>query len=182
MKIKKKLLIITAAAVAAGAAIGTAAVVSRRSGDALELPVNELDYRNREGSELVPGGVEEHGAVLEDYDRLSELPSEDELGEYEEIFLDGDYLDDGGVGGWVLAISLKDITLNTYNEITTYTLGETAKAAADHIKPGDAALVYYTEEDDGEKVAYKVSRVRVEDEPLTDEEIAEMYKSAQGEE
>ena len=176
---KKKLLIIVVAAIVIAAFLAVAAIdTNQEPENEYELPVNEFAYENRPNSELIPGGVIENGDVVES--GVSDgLPTEEELGEYEEIFLEGDYLDDGGVGGWVLAISLKDITLNTYNEITTYVLGEKAKAAADHIKPGDAALVYYSVDPGGQKVAYSVGRVRVEDAPLTHEEIAEMYKNAQ---
>lgn len=176
---KKKLLIIIIAVVIIAVFLAAAAIYTNQEPEnEIELPTNEFAYENRHNSELIPGGVIENGDVVES--GVSDgLPTEEELGEYEEIFLEGDYLDDGGVGGWVLAISLKDITLNTYNEITTYVLGEKAKAAADHIKPGDAALVYYSVDPDGRKVAYSVGRVRVEDEPLTQEEIAEMYKNAQ---
>ena len=176
---KKKLLIIIIAVVIIAAFLAVAGIYTKpEPEDEIDLPTNEFAYENRSNSELIPGGVIENGEVVES--GVSDgLPTEEELGEYEEIFLEGDYLDDGGVGGWVLAISLKDITLNTYNEITTYVLGEKAKAAADHIKPGDAALIYYSVDPDGRKVAYSVGRVRVEDEPLTQEEIAEMYKNAQ---
>ena len=176
---KKKLLIIVTVIIVIAAVIAIAALRTKPEPEPeTELPTNEFAYENRPNSELIPGGVTENGDVVES-GVIDGLPTEEELGEYEEIFLEGDYLDDGGVGGWVLAISLKDITLNTYNEITTYVLGEKAKAAADHIKPGDAALVYYSVDPDGRKVAYSVGRVRVEDESLTQEEIAEMYKNAQ---
>ncbi|MCH5187948.1 MAG: hypothetical protein J1F63_06050 [Oscillospiraceae bacterium] len=177
---KKKLLIIVAVIIVVAAILAVVAMRTKQEpeNEKIELPVNEFAYENRPNSELIPGGVVENGDVVES-GVGDGLPTEEELGEYQEIFLEGDYLDDGGVGGWVLAISLKDITLNTYNEITTYVLGEKAKAAADHIKPGDAALVYYSVDPGGQKVAYSVGRVRVEDAPLTHEEIAEMYKNAQ---
>ncbi len=144
-----------------------------------ELPYS---YENKENSELIPiDGVEEHGYIDDSDD--DGLPSEDELGEYEEILMNGDILDDGvTVAGWVVRISIKDITVNTYNVLTTYVLESNAKNAADHIKPGDAVLLSYTEDDEGTKTAYELGRVRVEDEPLTKEEIDANYAALQEQE
>lgn len=142
------------------------------------LPDTPYSISNRANEDLIPkGGAEEHGNVVE-VDKSEMIPSEDELGEYEEVFMNGDYLDDGGQGGWVLAISLKDITINTYNKITTYNLNETTKVAADFIVPGNAVMFYYTEEDDGSKTIYDIGRVRVEDGARTQEEMAQMYAEA----
>lgn len=143
-----------------------------------ESPDLPYSLSNRTNEELIPsGGVVEHGNVVE-VDKNEMIPSEDELGEYEEVFLSGDYLDDGGQGGWVLAISLKDITINTYNKITTYNLNESSKSAANFIVPGDAVMFYFTEEDDGSKTIYDIGRVRVEDGARTQEEMAQMYAEA----
>ena len=148
-----------------------------------DLPFNEYAYENRDNSEFIPGkGVVEHGNIVEPDDDDDGIPSEDELGEYQEIFLEGDIFDDGTVAGWVLSISLKDITVNTYNEITKYTLVGNAKNCVEHVVPGDAVLVYYFEDEQGNRTAFDVARVRVEDEPLTRDEIMEMYEtSGQGE-
>ena len=136
-----------------------AAVLFGCGEDKPALPKNELAYENKDNSELIPdGSVEEHGSVTE-ATVGDELPDEDELGEYREIFMKGDYLDDGRVAGWVLAISLKDITVNTYNKITVYALEGNALNCVDFIKPG--------------KTATEVSRVRVEDDPITQEELEE---------
>ncbi len=142
-------------------------------GDKADMPKNELAYENKDNSELIPdGSVEEHGSVTE-ATVGDELPDEDELGEYREIFMKGDYLDDGRVAGWVLAISLKDITVNTYNKITVYALEGNALNCVDFIKPGDAVLMTVRDGDDGGKTATEVSRVRVEDDPITQEELEE---------
>lgn len=139
------------------------------------MPDNVLDFIAEENGK---SGTEEHGEIVE-YDPDSDLPSADELGEYQEVFMGGDILEDGSVAGWVLAISLKDITVNTYNEITKYTLEGDAKGCVDHVKPGDAVLVSFTEGDDGTKTAYEVGRVRTEDGARTKDEIEQMYNSAE---
>ena len=72
-----------------------AAVLFGCGEDKPALPKNELAYENKENTELIPdGSVEEHGPVTE-ASVGDELPSEDELGEYHEIFMKGDYLDGG---------------------------------------------------------------------------------------
>lgn len=150
--------------------------------DKPELPENIISYENKENSDLIPNGaVEEHGIVIET-DLDEDIPSEDELGEYQEIFMGGDILEDGSTAGWVLAISLKDITVNTYNKITKYVLDGDAKSCVDYIKPGDAVLLSYTEDEDGTKTAYDIGRVRIEDEALTKDEIEAMYAETMGQE
>lgn len=143
-----------------------------------DMPENIISYDNKENSELIPGGVEEHGVVIE-VDPDEDIPSEDELGEYQEILMGGDIMEDGSTAGWVLAVSLKDITVNTYNKITKYALGGDASSASDYIKPGDAVLFSYAEDDEGTKIIYDIGRVRVEDEALTKEEIETMYNEAE---
>lgn len=139
-----------------------------------ELPYS---YDSKENSELIPvDGVEKSGEADETVDAL---PSEEELGEYEEILMQGDIMDDGSVAGWVVSVSLKDITVNTYNVLTTYVLESNAKTAANHIKPGDAVLLSYTEDDEGVKTAYELGRVRVEDTAATKEEIESNYAALQ---
>ena len=150
-----------------------AAVLFGCGEDKPALPKNELAYENKENTELIPdGSVEEHGPVTE-ASVGDELPSENELGEYHEIFMKGDYLDGGRVAGWVLAISLKDITVNTYNKITTYILDGNGLNCVDFVKPGDAVLMTVQDGPKGEKFATEVSRVRVEDDPVTQEEMEE---------
>ncbi len=94
--------------------------------------------------------------------------------------MEGDIIDDETCAGWVLATSLDDITVNTYNEITKYALDGSAPSAVAHIKPGDAVLVQYTQDEEGAKTAYYLGRVRVEDEPMTREEVIEKYKNSMG--
>lgn len=135
-----------------------------------KLP-KEYSYENKTNSELIPNGeTEEHGDI-EEWSLEDELPSEDELGEYEEILMDGDNLSETSRAGWVLAISLKDITVNTYNKITRYKLVGDGKNCIDHVKPGDAVLLSFVENDDGTLSAYEVGRVRVEDKPLSKDDI-----------
>lgn len=136
----------------------------------VKLP-EQYSYENKENSELIPNGEnEEHGNVVE-ASIDDELPSEEELGEYEEILMEGDILSETSCAGWVLAISIKDITVNTYNKITKYRLIGEGVNCVDHIKPGDAVLLDYVENDDGTFSAYSVGRVRVEDDPLSKEDI-----------
>lgn len=139
-----------------------------------DMPENILAHED--GSELIPvDEVEVVGTELEASEEDMRLPTEEELGEYQEIFLEGDIIDEDTLGGWVVSVSLKDITVNTYNELTTYALDDSAMQAAYHLKPGDAVLLSYYENEDGSRVAYDIGRVRMEDEPLTREEILETY-------
>ncbi len=141
-----------------------------------DKPKNILSYEDKDPKELIPSETEEHGTVIEADPSDDEVPDEEELGEYQHVFMgDTDVVDDGCVGGWVLKVSLKDITINTDNVITTYELDDGAVETAGHLKPGDAALVNFFEAEDGTKVAYELSRVRTEDEALTKDEILEMY-------
>ncbi|MGN1098645.1 MAG: hypothetical protein ACI4SS_07100 [Clostridia bacterium] len=146
--------------------------------DKADMPKNIISYKDKENSELIPDGkTVEVGQVIEAEE--PELPSEEELGEYEEIFMEGDVVDETSCAGWVISVSLKDITVNTYNKLTKYLLSEEAANTASHLKPGDAVFVHYTtDEETGEKTAYELGRVRVEDEPLTKDEIQEMYGGA----
>ncbi len=152
----------------------------RRAPSPDEMPENIISYEEKEDGEFIPvTEAEEHDVVEPDAaDDEDDLPSPEELGEYQEIFMEGDILDDGSVGGWVIKVSLNEITVNTYNELTTYVVGDEAKGAADRLKPGDAVLVTWHEDGDGRKVADELGRVRVEDEALTKDEIEEMYKNA----
>ncbi len=163
------------------AAVMLVFLVSCGENDAPDSQTLPYSYENKENSELIPNGtVEEHGTVVEaSADEL--IPSEDELGEYEEVFMGGDILDDGGVAGWVLSVSLKDITVNTYNKITVYELAYDVKNIADHVKTGDAVLLYYDETTDGRKVAYDIGRIRTEDSARSMEEIAAAQKAAEEE-
>ena len=145
-----------------------------------DMPENILAHED--GSELIPvDGVEVGGTEYEAGEEDLRLPTEDELGEYQEIFMEGDVIDEDTLGGWVVTVSLKDITVNTYNELTTYILDDSAKEAAYHLKPGDAVLLSYYENESGDPVAYELGRVRMEDEPLTREEILEAYGDAEAE-
>ena len=145
-----------------------------------DMPENIIDYNNKTGDDFVPvDGVEEHGNVAEVNEEDMRLPSEDELGEYQEIFMNGDLIDEDTIAGWVVEISLKDITVNTYNTLTTYAIEESAMSTAVHLKPGDAVTVKYHEDEKGNRSAYDLGRVRVEDEPLTKEEIEQMYNGAE---
>ncbi len=144
-----------------------------------DMSKNDYAYENKTNSELIPDGTTvEHGDVIES-DVSSEIPSEEELGEYKEILLEGDNISDTSCAGWVLAVSLKDITVNTYNKITAYKLIGNGKNCVDLVKPGDAVIISFTENDDGTKSAYDVGRVRMEDSPLTKEEIAEAMEKAE---
>lgn len=147
----------------------------------VKLP-DEYSYENKENFELIPNGEnEEHGNVVE-ASLEDELPSEEELGEYTEIFMEGDQLSDTSRAGWVLAISIKDITVNTYNKITKYKLIGEGKGCIDRVKPGDAVLLDYVENDDGTFSAYSVGRVRVEDKPLHKDDIVGASDSGEDEE
>lgn len=164
-------------------ALAALAALSACSGDKEkntpeEMPKNIISYDEKDGSELIPvDGVEIVGN--EDTEGWGDtLPSEEELGEYKEIFMEGDILDEETLGGWVVAVSLKDITVNTYNKLTTYLLDDSAKSAAGHLKPGDAVMLKFYEDESGESVIYDLGRVRVEDEPLTRDEILEAYNKA----
>ena len=144
-----------------------------------DMPDNIISYDDKDSSELIPvDGVEIGGTEASASEDDLRLPTDEELGEYQEIFLEGDIIDEASLGGWVISVSLTDITVNTYNELTTYILEGSAKAAANHVKPGDAVLINHYENEDGQQVAYEIGRVRMEDEPLTKDVIAEMYRQA----
>lgn len=151
----------------------------KNNGETPDMSKNDYAYENKTNSELIPDGTtEEHGNVTES-DVSSEIPSEEELGEYSEILLEGDNISDTSCAGWVLAISIKGITVNTYNKITTYNFIGNGKNCVDIVKPGDAVIISFVENDDGTKSAYDVGRVRMEDSPLTKEEIAEAVEKAE---
>ena len=173
-----------AAAVAVMIVVAVTAGMTLRGNDGGEeelppkdMPENIIDFNNKTGEDLIPA-TEEHGNVAEADEGDIALPSEEELGEYQLIFMKSDILDDETWAGWVVDVSLKDITVNTYNTLTTYILADAAKNTAVHLKPGDAVVVSFYENEDGERVAYELERVRVEDEPLTKDEIEKMYKEA----
>lgn len=145
-----------------------------------EMPENPISYETRDGKDLVP--VTETEIVGEEipYDAGEDvLPSEEELGEYEEIFMEGDIIDGETKAGWVVRVSLKDITVNTYNELTTYVYEGDAYNTAVHLKPGDAVVLTWRQDEDGIDYVSSLGRVRVEDEPLTREEVMEIYGDAQ---
>ncbi len=148
-----------------------------------EMPENIISYKEKDGKDLVPVAETEvvgEEAVVDP--NAMELPGEDELGEYEEIFMEGDIINETTVGGWVVAVSQKDITVNTYNELTTYVYEENARNTGIRLKPGDAVVVSFREGEDGVMYANNIGRVRTEDEPLTRDEIESMYKQANGDE
>ena len=145
-----------------------------------DMPPNIISYEEKDGEEFIPvDGVEVHGDAVEDSPEEAETPDEEELGEYSEIFLEGDVIDENTCGGWVTAVSLKDVTVNTYNTLTKYLLSEGAASTAARLKPGDAVLVVHHEDEEGNQVADELGRVRVEDEPLSKDEIMEAYAKAQ---
>lgn len=140
-----------------------------------DMPENIISYDEKENFRLIPDGKTVEVGEVEEAQQ-EPLPSEEELGEYEEIFMEGDILDETSRAGWVISVGLKSITVNTYNELTTYLIGETASPTASHIKAGDAVFIHYTaDEETGEKTIYEMGRVRVEDEPLSKEEILAQY-------
>lgn len=142
-----------------------------------EMPENIVSYEDRDGKEFIPVEDTELQSTLDgDGDSGGDLPSEEELGEYQEVFMEGDILDENTCGGWVVSISLKEITVNTYNTLTRYLLTDAAAETALNLKPGDAVLVVHHEDGEGRQVADDLGRVRVEDEPLTKDEIEELYK------
>ncbi len=171
----KKIICLLAAALAAAAMTGC--------GEDKDMPENIISYEEKEGKDLIPvteaevGGTE---ALAGPEDKA--LPTPEELGEYEEVFMEGDIVDDHTKGGWVVAVSLSDITINTYNELTTYALEGSAAETAGRLKPGDAVLLSWYAADDGTPVIYELGRVRVEDEALTRDEVIEMYNKANAQE
>ncbi len=167
----KKFICLVAAGLALAAVAGC--------GEKKEMPENIISYKEKEGSELVPvEGVESGGSVAEAGPEDKALPTADELGDYQEVFMEGDIIDDHTKGGWVVAVSLNGITVNTYNELTTYAFDGDAAGNASLLKPGDAVLLSWYAAEDGTNVVYELGRVRVEDEALTRDEIVDMYNQA----
>lgn len=145
-----------------------------------EMPENTISYENRDGKDLVPVTETEIAGEEIPYDLDEDaLPSEEELGEYQEIFMEGDIIDDETRAGWVIRVSLKDITVNTYNELTTYVYEGDAYDTAVHLEPGDAVVLTWRKDEDGTDYVSNIGRVRVEDAPLTREEVMEQYGAAQ---
>ena len=181
---KKKILIAAAVIALIVAVIAAIAILGgkekKEDAPPVDMPENIIDFNNKTGEDLIPvTETEEHGNVAEATAEDIALPTEEELGEYQEIFMEGDELGENTRGGWVVAVSLDDITINTYNVLTTYTLAEAAKSTAARLKPGDAVIVDFNVYDDGTAEAYGLGRVRVEDEPLTKDEIEQMQKEAE---